>query len=61
MNGKTVTNASEIPPRVFISYSHDSPDHEQLVPEFANQLRGHGCDAEQTSRPEHDLDQGKPV
>src|ERR1700738_1232168 len=28
------------PPKVLISYSHDSPEHEQLVLELANRLRG---------------------
>ena len=33
------------PPRVFISYSHDSPAHEELVLALANRLRGDGIDA----------------
>ena len=32
--------------KVFISYSHDSPEHIQLVLQLANTLRGHGVDAE---------------
>ncbi|HVR39533.1 MAG TPA: TIR domain-containing protein, partial [Thermoanaerobaculia bacterium] len=32
--------------KVFISYSHDSPEHEELVLQFANALRAHGIDAE---------------
>lgn len=32
--------------RVFISYSHDSPEHCQRVLELANVLRSHGVDAE---------------
>ncbi|MDZ3837792.1 MAG: SUMF1/EgtB/PvdO family nonheme iron enzyme [Rhodospirillales bacterium] len=34
------------PPKVFISYSHDSPQHEQRVLELANRLRQNGVDAE---------------
>jgi hypothetical protein len=33
-------------PRVFVSYTHDSEAHKQLVLEFATFLRGHGIDAE---------------
>jgi predicted transcriptional regulator len=33
-----------IPPRVFISYSHDSADHKQWVLEFATTLRDRGVD-----------------
>ncbi len=32
-------------PKVFISYSHDSPDHKQWVSELAAQLRHNGIDA----------------
>ncbi|HLO14668.1 MAG TPA: AAA-like domain-containing protein [Anaerolineales bacterium] len=32
-------------PRVFISYSHDSPQHEELVLSFSNRLRADGVDA----------------
>src|SRR4051794_39238801 len=32
-------------PRVLISYSHDSPEHEARVLEFANRLRADGVDA----------------
>jgi tetratricopeptide (TPR) repeat protein len=35
----------ERPPNVFISYSHDSPEHEQRVLNLANRLRGDGFDA----------------
>ena len=35
--------ASE-PPKVLISYSHDSPEHEQRVLELANRLRSDGVD-----------------
>jgi hypothetical protein len=43
-------------PKVFISYSHDSPEHSAWVLELANALRGHGVDAELDQyhvRPEH--------
>lgn len=33
------------PPRVFISYSHDSPEHKRWVIEFATTIRGRGVDA----------------
>jgi SEFIR domain len=33
------------PPKVFISYSHDSPAHEATVLALANRLRGNGIDA----------------
>jgi predicted RecB family nuclease len=33
------------PPKVFISYSHDSPTHEAKVLALANRLRGDGIDA----------------
>lgn len=32
-------------PRVFISYTHDSSDHEKLVRQFADRLRSEGVDA----------------
>ncbi len=32
------------PPKVLISYSHDSPEHEQRVLELSNRLRGDGID-----------------
>jgi NB-ARC domain/TIR domain len=32
------------PPKVLISYSHDSPEHEQRVLKLANRLRGDGID-----------------
>jgi SEFIR domain len=35
--------ASE-PPKVLISYSHDSPEHAQHVLELANRLRADGID-----------------
>ena len=34
-----------VPPKVFISYSRDSPEHEAKVLAFANRLRGNGIDA----------------
>lgn len=34
------------PPRVFISYSHDSPQHQQRVLALADRLRADGIDAE---------------
>src|SRR5258708_18552993 len=33
------------PPRVFISYSHDSPEHEENVLALSNRLRADGIDA----------------
>lgn len=33
-------------PKVFISYSHDSPEHEDRVLDLADRLRGGGIDAE---------------
>jgi len=42
--------------RVFISYSHDSPEHSQRVRELADSLRRHGIDAELDQyqvRPKH--------
>src|SRR5262249_27518448 len=35
----------ERPPKVFISYSHDSADHEQRVLNLANRLHSDGIDA----------------
>ena len=35
----------KIPPRVFISYSHDSSDHKRWVLEFATTIRERGVDA----------------
>jgi SEFIR domain len=34
------------PPRVFISYSHDSPAYEQRILAFARRLRHDGVDAQ---------------
>jgi len=33
------------PPRLFISYSRDSPEHEHRVPALANRLRKDGVEA----------------
>ncbi len=33
------------PPRVFVSYSHDSPEHSNRVLGFADRMREHGIDA----------------
>jgi hypothetical protein len=33
------------PPRVFISYAHESPKHEERVLELADKLREYGIDA----------------
>lgn len=33
-----------VPPKVLISYSHDSPKHAQHVLELANRLRADGID-----------------
>ena len=33
------------PPRVFISYSHDNPAHQDRVLDFADRLRADGIDA----------------
>jgi hypothetical protein len=46
-------------PRVFISYSHDSPGHSQAVREFADCLRRHGHDA-WIDQYAQDPDQGWP-
>lgn len=44
------------PPRVFISYSHDSPEHKDWVLELCDRLRNHGIDVRvdqyETSPPE---------
>ena len=36
---------TEAPPRVFISYSHDSAEHRDRVLELADRLRADGIDA----------------
>jgi hypothetical protein len=38
--------AKAVPPRVFISYSHDSDAHRDRVLDFADRLRGDGVDAD---------------
>lgn len=38
-------NDKERHPKVFISYSHDSPEHADKILEFANKLRSEGIDA----------------
>ena len=35
---------SERAPKVFISYSHDSPEHADRVLDLSNRLRGEGID-----------------
>ena len=37
--------AGAVAPKVFVSYTHDSPRHTQQVLDFATFLRGHGVDA----------------
>jgi len=39
------TGTAPLPPRVFISYSHDSLEHMERVKDFANKLRTHGIDS----------------
>jgi hypothetical protein len=41
-----VRNMAPLPPRVFISYSHDSTQHKDLVLGFAQRLRKDGVDAQ---------------
>jgi hypothetical protein len=41
---KTGTQAQAHPPRVFISYSWDTPDHKNWVLQLANELRANGVD-----------------
>jgi len=36
--------------KVFISYSHDSPEHSERVLELARSLRGNGIDVELDQR-----------
>ncbi|GAA4457417.1 toll/interleukin-1 receptor domain-containing protein [Novipirellula rosea] len=45
------------PPRVLISYSHDSPEHADRVLQLANALRGHGVDC-RIDREDPDPDEG---
>ena len=42
-------------PSVFISYSHDSPEHSKRVLDFANALRKHGVEAELDQFHKYDL------
>jgi hypothetical protein len=37
--------APSAPPRVFVSYTHESPDHKRWVAQLATDLRARGCDA----------------
>ena len=39
-----MTSLSPAPMKVFISYSHDSPEHQDRVLKLSNQLRSHGID-----------------
>ena len=39
------SNLANTPPKVFISYSWSSPEHEQFVLDLATQLRESGIDA----------------
>ncbi len=51
-------NQHQIPPKVFISYSHDTSEHKKWVLEFATTIRGRGVDAildQWHSRPGDDL------
>jgi hypothetical protein len=43
---RRVRNMASSPPRVFISYSHDSTEHKELVLRFAQRLRKDGIDAQ---------------
>src|SRR5258708_24842911 len=43
-NNRPMASGSS-PPRVFISYSHDSPEHEENVLALSNRLRADGIDA----------------
>ncbi len=43
------------PPRVFISYSHDTREHNDRVLELAQQLRRDGIDAELDQFHQHEL------
>jgi formylglycine-generating enzyme required for sulfatase activity len=48
-HGRSVTakaGMNEIPTKVFISYSHDGPEHEERVLDLADRLREDGIDAE---------------
>ena len=43
---RRVRDMAPLPPRVFISYSHDSTQHKELVLRFAKRLRKDGVDAQ---------------
>ncbi len=43
---QSVSNAEDTSPMVFISYSHDSPQHSETVRNLADRLRNDGVDAE---------------
>jgi len=38
-------SSSKAPPKVFISYSHDSPEHAERVLQLADRLRPDGVNA----------------
>jgi hypothetical protein len=40
-----VSSKAQIPPKVFISYSHDSPEHKSRVRELSDRLRQEGVDS----------------
>lgn len=40
-----VDDSCSVPPRVFVSYTHETPDHKRWVSNLASHLRGHGVDA----------------
>jgi hypothetical protein len=42
-------------PTVFISYSHDSPEHSQRVLNLTNALRDHGCVVELDQFHNHEI------
>ncbi len=46
IGANTEDTMSQEPTTVFISYSHDNPQHSKRVLNFANQLRVHGIDVE---------------
>lgn len=43
--GPRLSPGAPRPPRVFLSYSHDSPEHTERVLAFADRLRAEGVDA----------------
>ena len=40
-----MSSEAQIPPKVFISYSHDSPEHKSRVRELSDRLRRYGVDS----------------